>query len=133
LTEILEQQTPSALNAVSNALVALHKDQFGRGPTKVRTHFAGPDAMLCVLEDALLPAERKLAATGESERVRETRMAFQVATAADFVGAIERLLRREVVAFGSAADVEHNIVFENFVFASASSNGNPALAPRTSG
>jgi hypothetical protein len=38
-----------------------------------------------------------------------------------------------VVAFGSATDVEHNIVFENFVFASTSSNGNAALAPRTSG
>jgi uncharacterized protein YbcI len=133
MTEIPAQQAPSPLNTVSNALVALHKEQFGRGPTKARTHFAGPDAMVCVLEDALLPAERKMAAMGEAQRVRDTRMAFQVATAAEFVGAIERILGREVVAFGSATDVEHNLVFENFVFAPASSNGDGALGPRTSG
>ncbi len=48
---------PSVLAAVSSAMVALHKEQFGRGPTKARTDFAGPDAMMCVLEDVLLPAE----------------------------------------------------------------------------
>jgi uncharacterized protein YbcI len=113
----------SPLNAVSNALVALHKEQFGRGPTKARTQFAGPDVMVCVLEDVLLPAERKMAAQGEAQRVRETRMAFQVATAPDFVAAIERLVHRNVVAFASATDVERNVVFENFVFEPSSSTG----------
>jgi uncharacterized protein YbcI len=128
LTEPLEQPVTSPLNAVSNALVALHKEQFGRGPTKARTHFAGPDAMVCVLEDVLLPAERKMAAQGEAQRVRETRMAFQVATAPDFVAAIERVVQRKVVAFASATDVEQNVVFENFVFepSSADGDGGPA-------
>jgi len=40
--------------AISNAMVKLHKEQFGRGPTRARTHFAGPDALVCVLEDVLL-------------------------------------------------------------------------------
>jgi uncharacterized protein YbcI len=122
------EQLTSRLNAVSNALVALHKEQFGRGPTKARTHFAGPDAMVCVLEDVLLPAERKMAAQGEAQRVRETRMAFQVATAPDFVAAIERVVQRKVVAFASATDVEQNVVFENFVFepSSADGDGGPA-------
>jgi hypothetical protein len=35
------------------------KEQFGRGPTRVRSHFAGPDALLCVMDDALLPAEAR--------------------------------------------------------------------------
>jgi uncharacterized protein YbcI len=118
------EQLTSPLNAVSNALVALHKEQFGRGPTKARTHFAGPDAMVCVLEDVLLPAERKMAAQGEAQRVRETRMAFQVATAPDFVAAIERLVQRKVVAFASATDAEKNVVFENFVFEPLSGDGN---------
>ena len=48
----------SMLTATSNALVALHKEQFGRGPTTARSYFAGPDALVCVLEDVLLPAER---------------------------------------------------------------------------
>jgi hypothetical protein len=36
----------STVAAVSNALVALHKEQYGRGPTKARTYFAGPDVMV---------------------------------------------------------------------------------------
>ena len=48
-------QSGSALQAVSNAMVRLHKEQFGRGPTKSRAFLAGPDALTCVLEDALLP------------------------------------------------------------------------------
>jgi uncharacterized protein YbcI len=123
VNESLEQSATSPLNAVSNALVALHKEQFGRGPTRARAHFAGPDALMCILEDALLPAERKMAEMGDPQRVREARMAFQVATATDFVGAIERLLQRKVVAFGSATDVEQNTVFENFVFEPMSRDG----------
>ena len=41
----------AALQAISNAMVRLHKDQFGRGPTNARAYFAGPDAVMCVLED----------------------------------------------------------------------------------
>jgi len=106
----------SPLSAVSNALVRLHKEQFGRGPTSARSGFAGPDTLICVLEEALLPAELKMVEMGERQRDRETRMAFQVATANDFITAIEEIVGRKVRAFGSAFDVEENVVFENFVF-----------------
>jgi uncharacterized protein YbcI len=106
----------SPLSAVSNAMVGLHKEQFGRGPTTARSAFAGPDALVCVLENALLPAELKMAAMGDAQRVRESRVAFQEATAEDFVGPVERIVGRNVRAFGSAIDVRSNVVFENFVF-----------------
>jgi uncharacterized protein YbcI len=109
----------SSLAAVSNAMIALHKDQFGRGPGNARSYFAGPDTLVCVLEDALLPAEHKLVRMGEHQRVRETRMAYQAAASEDFVAAVERIVDRKVRAFACAADVEQNVVFENFVFARA--------------
>jgi uncharacterized protein YbcI len=62
------------LQAVSNAMVKLHKEQFGRGPTNARSYFAGPDTLVCTLEDALLPAERTMVEMGEHHRVRESRM-----------------------------------------------------------
>ena len=102
---------------VSNALVKLHKEQFGRGPTHARAHFAGPDSLLCVLDDVLLPAERKLVGMGEGNRVRESRMAYQVATAQEFVEVVERILGRRVVAFASAVDPDADVVFECYVFA----------------
>jgi uncharacterized protein YbcI len=83
-TDAQHQQQPGGwlLQDVSNAMVALHKEQFGRGPTRVKSHFAGADALLCVMDDALLPAESKMVDMGEQQRVRESRMFFQVATAA---------------------------------------------------
>ena len=114
-------------------MVALHKEQFGRGPVIARSYFAGPDALVAVLEDALLPAERKLVQMGDHQRVRETRLAFQVATTDEFVTAVEQIVGRTVRAFSSATDVVQNVVFENFVFESdATSNGN-APASRAPG
>jgi uncharacterized protein YbcI len=119
------EQSTSSLAAVSNAMIVLHKDQFGRGPSNARSYFAGPDALVCVLEDVLLPAEQKLVRMGEHQRVRETRMAYQVAAAEEFVAAVEDIVDRKVRAFASASDVGNNVVFENFVFERASSDGGP--------
>lgn len=127
----IEEQPMSLLAGVSNAMVALHKEQFGRGPVSARSHFAGPNALVCVLEDVLLPAERKLVEMGDHQRVRETRLAFQVATGEDFVHAVEQIVGRKVRAFASATDVVKNVVFENFVFdPDVTSDGNaPATSP----
>ncbi len=111
-----QQPHGALLQQVSNALVAMHKEQFGRGPTRAQSHFAGPDALLCVLEDALLPAERRMVGMNEQQRVRESRMFLQVATADEFVTTIEAITARTVRAFASASDPDQGIVMENFVF-----------------
>ena len=117
-TDTQHQQQPGGwlLQDVSNAMVALHKEQFGRGPTRVQSHFAGPDALLCVMDDALLPAESKMVDMGEQQRVRETRMFFQVATAAQFIETVETITGRTVRAFASASDPDNGVVMENFIF-----------------
>jgi uncharacterized protein YbcI len=104
------------LQDVSNAMVALHKEQFGRGPTKAQSHLAGADALLCVMEDALLPAERTMVEMGEQQRVRESRMFLQVATADQFIATVEAITGRTVRAFASATDPDRGVVMENFVF-----------------
>jgi uncharacterized protein YbcI len=112
-------QTPTdgnVLQAVSNAMVKLHKEQFGRGPTNARSYFAGPDTLVCTLDDALLPAERKMVEMGEDQRVRESRMFLQVATEAEFTGVVEGLVERKVRAFASATDPAPGVVFEIFSF-----------------
>jgi uncharacterized protein YbcI len=117
-TDIQPHQQPGGglLQAVSNAMVALHKEQFGRGPTRVQSHFAGADALLCVMDDALLPAEHKMVAMGEQQRVRESRMFFQVATAAQFIETVERITGRTIRAFASSTDPDQGVVMESFVF-----------------
>jgi uncharacterized protein YbcI len=117
-TDAQHQRQPDGwlLQDVSNAMVALHKEQFGRGPTRVKSHFAGADALLCVMDDALLPAESRMVEMGEQQRVRESRMFFQVATAAEFIAAVETITGRTVRAFASATDPDNGVVMENFIF-----------------
>ena len=113
---VAQQPDRWLLQDVSNAMVALHKEQFGRGPTKAQSHLAGADALLCVMEDALLPAERTMVEMGEQQRVRESRMFLQVATADEFIAAVETITGRTVRAFASATDPDQGVVMENFVF-----------------
>jgi uncharacterized protein YbcI len=117
VTEPAAPTAPSTLAAVSNALVALHKEHFGRGPTKARAEYAGPDALVCFMEDALLPAERSMVKMGEPHRVQESRIFFQSATSDQFVTAVERIVKRKVRSFSSALDPHAGVVTEIFVFA----------------
>jgi uncharacterized protein YbcI len=97
-------------------MVRLHKEQFGRGPTLARSYFAGPDTVVCTLEDSLLPAERTMVEMGEHQRVRESRMFLQVATQDTFIAAVEQILYRKVRAFASAIDPAPGVVWEIFTF-----------------
>jgi uncharacterized protein YbcI len=92
--------------AISNEMVRLYKDRFGRGPTKTRTHWAGPDVVVVILEDTLTPVERSLVAMGEHQRLRDLRTFFQYATVPEFCEPIERLTGRKVRAFISGIDTE---------------------------
>jgi uncharacterized protein YbcI len=100
-------------------MVRLYKEQFGRGPTKARTEFAGPDTVLCTLENSLTPAERSLAEMGEHQRLRDTRLYFQYATEGQFRGVVERVLGRKVRAFVSGMDTTEDLSSEVFYLESA--------------
>lgn len=116
MAETQRTQAGSSLAEVSSAMVRLHKEQFGRGPTHARADFAGRDALVCTLENALLPAERAMVGLGEAQKVRESRAFMQAATADLFTGVVEDILGRKVRAFSSAIDPEAGVVFEVFAF-----------------
>lgn len=99
---------------ISREMVRLYKDLFGRGPTKARTEFAGPDIVICSLEDTFTPAERSLVEMGEHQRLRDTRMYFQSATHDKFTEIVERLTGRKVRAFVSGLDANADICSEVF-------------------
>jgi uncharacterized protein YbcI len=99
---------------ISRQIVRLYKEQFGRGPTKTRTEFAGPDIVVCTLEDSFTPAERRLAEMGEHQRLRDTRLYFQHATKEEFIEVIENALNRKVRAFNSGIDTQTDVSVEVF-------------------
>jgi uncharacterized protein YbcI len=108
--------TGSQLAAISNAMVRIFKEQFGRGPTKARSYFAGPDTLLCVLEDSLTPAERLLAEMGEHQRLRDMRLLLQHSSEKAFREAVEAVVGRPVRSFMSAMDTRTDTAVEVFVF-----------------
>ena len=105
----------STLSAISNEMVRIYKDQFGRGPTKTRTQWAGPDVLVVTLEHTFTPAERRLRDLGEHERLRELRLLFQYAEVGGFCEPVERLTGRKVRAFISGIDTYEDIASEMFV------------------
>ena len=111
------ETSQSVLAQISNEMVRLYKDQFGRGPTTARTYWCGEDVLICVLDDTLTPAERNLATMGEHQRLRDTRIFFQYATVHDFCEPVERLTHRTVRSFISGIDTESDgTSIEAFVF-----------------
>jgi uncharacterized protein YbcI len=113
---------------ISNEMVRLYKDMFGRGPTRARTSFAGPDTIVSTLEDSLTPAERNLAAMGEHQRLRDVRMLFQYASEEEFREIVERLTGRKVRAFVSGMDTVNDVATEVFYLVPESENGGGARA-----
>src|SRR5215218_8973486 len=115
--QILSDETSRAESAraeISREMVRLYKELFGRGPTKARTEFAGPDTVICTLENTFTPAERSLVEMGEHQRLRDTRMYFQAATSDRFREVVERVLGRKVRAFISGVDAGNDVCAEIF-------------------
>jgi uncharacterized protein YbcI len=111
------------LAAISTEMVVLYKDEFGRGPNRVRTYWCGDDIVTTVLEDTLTPAERNLAKMGEHQRLRDTRTFFQYATVREFCEPVERLTGRTVKAFLSSIDTEvDGLSIETFILHPAGSD-----------
>jgi uncharacterized protein YbcI len=117
----MEEGQQSVLAEVSREMVRVYKEQFGRGPTRTRTQWAGADVLITVLEDTLTPVERRLLTMGEHQRVRDMRMFFQYASRAHFVEPVERLTGRKVRAFISGIDTAvDGLSVETFVLHPAS-------------
>lgn len=104
----------SPMLEISNAMVGLYKEAFGRGPTKARAQFAGHDTLVVILEDSLTVAERNLVAMGEHQRLREARLFFQYALEDQFRAIVEQALGRRTVAFMSGIDTARDVAMEVF-------------------
>jgi uncharacterized protein YbcI len=102
------------LQELTNAMVRLYKELFGRGPTKARTHYAGPDTVISSIQNSLTPAETNMLALDEHQRVREIRMFFQHASEREFIQTVEEITGRKVWAFVSGIDTKQDVSSEVF-------------------
>jgi len=120
-----DSSTHSVRAELSREMVRLYKELFGRGPTKAKTEFAGPNTIICTLENSLTPAEQALVDLGEHQRLRDTRMFFQHASEERFREVVERVTGRRIDAFVSGIDAEKDVSAEVFYLVPGES-GRPA-------
>ena len=119
-----EEARSSILTEVSKAMVGLYKEQFGRGPTRARSFWVGPDAIACFLEETLTPAERNLVRLGQHQRLRDMRAYFQYATIPGFCEPVERITGRKVRSFQSSIDTKvDGLAVESFIFYAEGEDG----------
>jgi uncharacterized protein YbcI len=100
--------------SISNAIVHLHREYLGRGPTKARTSIRD-DTVVVVMSDTLTKAERSLVADGKSDEVLQTRHSLQRTMRADMVSAVEQLTGRAVMALMSANHIDPDLACEVFI------------------
>jgi uncharacterized protein YbcI len=107
--------TGGQLNAaLSRAVVQLHNQYLGRGPTKGHAFHRG-NVVVVILEDTLTRAERSLVDGGKDEVVREMRRQLLATMRRDLIGAVEELTERRVVSLLADNDIAPDIAAEVFV------------------
>lgn len=100
--------------AVSNAIVGIFSECYGRGPTKAKS-YAFDDYVVCVLEDILTTVERTLVNNGQEDLVRHVRLTFQEIEAQRFRDAVGEVMGRPVLAYHSQVTFDPALGFEIFV------------------
>ena len=106
----------SQLAEISNAIMAVYSEQFGREPDRAHSHYVGADAVTCFLRGTLTRAERRLTTLDEHQRLRDMRMLFQYSAEEEFRQAVEQVTGRSVIAFISGIDTKTDIATEIFLF-----------------
>ena len=104
----------SVLSEVSNAMVGLKKDFYGKGPTKAKTYL-NDNYVFCVMEGGLTRNEQTLIERGHEDLVRNYRLRFQEAMEGPTVEAIQRITGRSVIGYHSQIVFNPERAFEIFV------------------
>ena len=103
------------LAAVTNGIVKLFREYYGRGPTKAKSYVLDDRILVCVLEETMTKVEQTLVENGHGDKVREVRLTFQEAMADEFTRTVTETTGRNVVAYHSQLTLDPDIGFEFFV------------------
>jgi uncharacterized protein YbcI len=110
-----EARNGEALAEVTNGIVRLFSEYYGRGPTRAKSYLLDDAYVVTVLRDTLTTVERTLADTGHGDQVRAVRLTFQEAMAETFKAVVEEALGRRVVSYHSQLLIDADMGFELFV------------------
>jgi uncharacterized protein YbcI len=109
-----EERRFSLRGRLSNAMVGMKKDFYGKGPTKAKTFF-NDEYVFVVMEGGLTRNEETLLAAGQHDLVRAYRLRFQEAMTETTVQAVEEILGRKVLTYHSQILFDPERAIEIFV------------------
>jgi uncharacterized protein YbcI len=104
------------LTAISDGMVALLKEFYGRGPTRTKSYYED-DLVVCVLRGGFSRVEQTLLEGGRGAAVIQQRMEFQELMRARFEAVIERATGRPVIGFMSGNQQHPDMMCEVFILA----------------
>ena len=104
------------LTAISDGLVGLLKEFYGRGPTRAKSYYED-DLVVCLLRGGFSRVEQTLLEGGRGGSVISQRMEFQELMRERFEAVIERATGRRVIGFMSGNQQDPDIMCEVFILA----------------
>jgi uncharacterized protein YbcI len=104
------------LTAISDGMVALLKEFYGRGPTRTKSYYED-DLVVCVLRGGFSRVEQTLLEGGRGEAVIQQRMEFQELMRERFEAVIEHATGRRVIGFMSGNQQHPDMMCEVFILA----------------
>ena len=120
MSERFVQSPPRAhgdvLTAISEGLVALLKEFYGRGPTRTKTYYED-DLVVCLLRGGFSRVEQTLLECGRGSSVIQQRMDFQELMRERFEGVIADATGRRVIGFMSGNQQDPDLMCEVFILA----------------
>jgi uncharacterized protein YbcI len=102
------------LAAISNSIVGILREHYGRGPMKAKTYALDDIIVVVMRGSGFTPLEQTIMDSGAPDRVVDMRHDFQRVMAKRYSETIEGLTGRKVLASLSQAHVEPDITMEIF-------------------
>jgi uncharacterized protein YbcI len=112
----MTERTPGeVLGELCGETVAITRRHWGKGPTKCRAAWAGPDTLLMMLSDGLTAAEQTVRNAGHEREVMAFRGLYHEAMSDRIVDLVERLTARKVRAAMNASHADPDLTALVFV------------------
>src|ERR1700754_4394268 len=116
MNEETKQRHGDVLTAISDGLVTLLKEFYGRGPTQAKSYFQD-DLVVCVLRGGFTRVEETLLEGGPGAAVIGQRMEFQELMRDRFEAVVEQATGRKVIGFMSGNQQDPDMMCEVFILA----------------
>jgi uncharacterized protein YbcI len=111
---VADERGGSLRMALSNAMVGLKKQYYGKGPSRARAYLMD-EYVFVAMEGGLTRSEETLLEDGKADLVRTYRLAFQETVTQTTTRAVEELTGRRVLNYHSQIVFDPVRVFEIFV------------------